>query len=521
MYTPSCHHERRGMYKAKDLLRDLEKRGITLWLDGGEIRYRALQGRMSPDDLRELRSHKDLIYKALAVDTIESKKRGASQLSVQQEWYWQQMSGDLTWNFFAPTALRLVGEFRADLLRKSIEAALRRHEALRSKVTGSADRRVVEVADVSDKHCVIADLRHLPEAERENEARSLVTATLGQRLDISVGPLFVGKLFLLSDTQSILLVAVHHLVVDGISLSLFFEQVWVGYRDLTCGLRPSLPAVGRQYSDYVGWQQQELDAAALGADDYWAERLKNSEPIRWRKHFRPGKATIDQTKQMHFSFGSQLSDGLRQMAARYRIPLSMIVFSAMFIVISRRCCQSDFVFPLLSSGRQNVVDLDVVGLFVYLVPLRVCVEERACFLDFVRSLTSTFVEDCEHGDFGYRIVKEPALRRSAVAQWISWQDGLFDGRPHPEILKECGENLVVEKYPFVVPVPEDGRLETDFSVTFKDCPDGVFVEALYGTDVFSPTEMDGFWADVRKSCACIGQDSFTENTPIQDIHLCP
>lgn len=43
---------------SSDFLQDLQRRGVTLWIDGERLRYRAPRGTLMPGDLEALRKHK-------------------------------------------------------------------------------------------------------------------------------------------------------------------------------------------------------------------------------------------------------------------------------------------------------------------------------------------------------------------------------------------------------------------------------------------------------------------------------
>ena len=152
---------------------------------------------------------------------MSNKESVASPASYHQEWVWRSIQfGSEAKCFLLPLVLRLEGRLNADVLEKSVNEVVRRHEALRSRIT--RDTGSLEQLVVPDARIRLA--RH--DQARSPEPTSLETV-LERALDgasssfAADGDLPIcAQLFEVADDEAILVLVLHRLVADRYSLRL-------------------------------------------------------------------------------------------------------------------------------------------------------------------------------------------------------------------------------------------------------------------------------------------------------------
>ena len=98
---------------------------------------------------------------------------------------------------------------------------------------------------------------------RQAEAQRLAAAEAYRPFDLARGPLLRARLLRLSDEDHVALLTMHHIVVDGWSMSVLIKEVSTLYRAYVQGNKSPLAELPIQYADYAAWQQQWLAGEVL------------------------------------------------------------------------------------------------------------------------------------------------------------------------------------------------------------------------------------------------------------------
>src|SRR5437660_2394459 len=138
--------------------------------------------------------------------------------------------------------LKLNRQVDADLLRRVIEHLQRHHDALRLTFEEDASGwRQFNAQDAELPPLMLVDLSSLPEAERASSLREAATQ-LQAGLNLTRGPLMRAALFDLDGHgPNRLLLAIHHLAVDGVSWRILLEDLETACGQVQRGEPISLP----------------------------------------------------------------------------------------------------------------------------------------------------------------------------------------------------------------------------------------------------------------------------------------
>ena len=109
----------------------------------------------------------------------------------------------------------------------------------------------------------IVDLRRLAGDARDKEERRLTVAAVKTRSDLANGPLLKTLLLRLTDDQYVLVLTIHHIITDGWSMDVSFQEMAAFYRGFIAGTPPSLPDLVVQYPDFADWQRRWLSGRVL------------------------------------------------------------------------------------------------------------------------------------------------------------------------------------------------------------------------------------------------------------------
>ena len=188
-----------------------------------------------PVDLATIsRAKRELLSKYLrgeiaaqSVNEIPRREANAPlQLSFAQERLWfldQLMPGSPVFN--VPTAVRISRPLELDVLQRCVDEIIQRHEVLRSTfVTIDGQPAPIINSQIETKISVV-DLTQLDHATREAESLRLTQEAALRSFDLARGPLIRTTLIRLSESESIFLLTMHHIVSDGGSILIFFREL--------------------------------------------------------------------------------------------------------------------------------------------------------------------------------------------------------------------------------------------------------------------------------------------------------
>ena len=175
-------------------------------------------------------------------------------------------------------------------LERSLAEVVRRHDSLRTGFawTGEQPMAIVAPAAEIDSSLAIEDLAAGTAAGSERaKALLLKKAELHAEqvawtpFDMTSAPLFRTRLLRLGPDDHVLLLILHHIIVDGWSIGVFFEEVSKLYSAFTGGGRGArLPEPALQFSDLARWQRWwSTTNAATRQFAYWKEHLRGVTPV--------------------------------------------------------------------------------------------------------------------------------------------------------------------------------------------------------------------------------------------------
>ncbi|HEX7240099.1 MAG TPA: amino acid adenylation domain-containing protein, partial [Longimicrobiaceae bacterium] len=179
-----------------------------------------------------------------------------------------------------PYALRLRGPLDPTALRASLDALVRRHEALRTTLVERGGGPVQVVHPPAPVPLPAVELGGLLAGAREREAERLAEEDAMRPFDLARGPLLRGTLLRLDVEDHVLCFNLHHVVSDGWSMQVLVREVSTLYAAFARGEPSPLPELPVQYADYAVWQRRWLSGATLEAHlAFWRGRLGGAPPL--------------------------------------------------------------------------------------------------------------------------------------------------------------------------------------------------------------------------------------------------
>ncbi|WP_067833513.1 non-ribosomal peptide synthetase [Nocardia lijiangensis] len=250
------------------------------------------------------------------------------------------------------------------LLRRSVEAILRRHANLRAAFWDRDVPKPVQIVPTA------VELPWFERAADERELEAIVASEARHSFDLSRGPALRVAMVALPDGSHRMIVTAHHILMDGWSLGVFFRELFAVYE--AGGSVAALPAP-RPYRDYIGWLAARDNEATLRG---WADYLADADPLILADRSDAAVNTIVPTIHKVVLDGAD-TDRVQRWARANGLTMNTVVQFAWAIVLGRLTDRSDVVFGTTVSGRPDELAgvETMIGLFINTIPVRIRLDE--------------------------------------------------------------------------------------------------------------------------------------------------
>ena len=302
----------------------------------------------------------------------------------QRLWFLNQLEPDSPF-YNVPLAIRIKGTLNLAALEQALNLIVARHEALRTVFVTAIDIPSQKVLDHETFKVEVVTLQHLPEAQREAEALSLLRSEAKRPFDLSVGPMFRAILVRLKDDDQILLLHTHHIVSDGWSMAILFRELGILYEAFALGQPSPLAPLKIQYADYAVWQRTSLQGEVLEQQvAYWKRQLAGAPPVLELPldRVRPSVQNFRGAKLAR-SLSPELTQSLTDLSGHHGVTLFMTLIAAFNVLLSRYTGREDIVVGTDLANRTRVETEELIGFFVNLLPVRTDLRGNPKFVELL------------------------------------------------------------------------------------------------------------------------------------------
>jgi len=330
----------------------------------------------------------------------------ACSFAQQRLWFLDRLNfGKGAYN--VPAALRLPTTIDADILDRSVNYLVRRHETLRTTFREFDDGPMQVIAP--DLHISVArvDLGSYSDAAAEAEALRLAANEAESPFDLARGPLVRVKVLQLP-RGAILLVTMHHIVCDAWSMEVFFHELVVAYEAFVRTDVPRLPELPVQYADFAVWQRGWLRDDVLRTHlAYWKAQLADLTALQLPTQRRHPVLPTYAGARRAIHIAARLASALKALSVSAGATMFMTLAAAFNVLLYRYSGQEDIAIGILSSGRSRRETEGLIGFFVNTLVLRTRLHGSLGFRELLARVKEVALAAYSHGELPFeKLVEE-------------------------------------------------------------------------------------------------------------------
>ncbi len=307
-----------------------------------------------------------------------------------------------------PLIMEIEGYLDKRRLQDAFCAIVQRHESLRTYFEIQDDRVVQKINED-----LVIRVNFVELLAGENEEKFIDAAI--RPFDLSTAPLIRVTVIRKNENQHIIVIDVHHIAADGISVDIMLSDL----KELYEG-RPLQP-LRLQYKDYALWQNESTKKGLFKKqEDYWKKVF--SEPVPILELPMDYKRPLIQSfegDRIDFVLSQETTEMLKGLTAKTGTTLYMLLFCVYNILMYKYTSQEDLVVGTPFSGRTHADLQDIIGMFVNTLAIRSYPEGKKTFLQYLEEVKQTTLkafdnQDCQFEDLTDKLPSKRDMSRNPL-----------------------------------------------------------------------------------------------------------
>ncbi|MFI6172357.1 non-ribosomal peptide synthase/polyketide synthase [Nocardia sp. NPDC051052] len=321
-------------------------------------------------------------------------------------WFIHRLEGpSATYNI--PLAVRLRGA-DVSVLTAAVGDVVVRHDSLRTifvEADGVPTQQVLDAGSV-EVPVSITDVE-----PAEVDAAVIEAARYGFDLSTQI-PIRVTVVRYGVD-ECVVVLLIHHIAGDGWSMTPLLRDLSVAYSARAEDRAPGWSPLPVQYVDYTLWQrdllgsQTDPDSVLSQQFDYWRRELDGlPEQLRLPTDRPRPRVASYRGDMVFFSIDADTRTGLERLAAREGATMSMVLQSALAVLLFKLGAGEDIPIGAPVAGRTDEALTDLVGFFVNSWVLRAKVAPTASFAEILGEVRAKALAGYENQDAPFEFLVE-------------------------------------------------------------------------------------------------------------------
>ena len=348
---------------------------------------------------------------------VKRSEPGPHPLSFTQRriWFLQQFDIESA-AYNDPTALHIKGPLNIPVLERTFNEILRRHQVLRMTFQASKGQPVQSLHPGETLTISVIPLEEWggndpgkTNMTKEELVRAFVNWYSSRPFDLS-GDMLIRPTILKREAEDfILVVNIHHIVLDGWSKGIMLQELMTLYEAFSEGKPSPLPELPVQYTDYVYWHHEWVQGKLYENQlAYWKKNLAGAPPLLEiptdfpRPNLPSGGGSLEP-----FSFTRQKLQALNDLARREEVTFFMLMMAAYNTLLYRYSSQEDILVGTPIAGRHRMELENLIGLFVNTLVIRTDLSGNPTFKTVLGRIRTTALQAYSNQDIPFeKLVEE-------------------------------------------------------------------------------------------------------------------
>lgn len=396
-----------------------------------------------------------------------------------------------------PGVMLLEGNADPGRIETALQAVIDRHESLRTSFVWEDGEIVQKIHSDVNLRLEVFDQAY------EDQIKGLIRAFV-RPFRLSEPPLLrAGIIRSISGTQ-IVMVDMHHIISDGVSLGNLIHDFAMAYRG------EALEPLRLQVKDYAVWQKDRFEQEAMKRHgQFWLDQFSSPVPKLNLSASNPGLSDRNEGAVFAFRGDGELRRKLTGYASEKGATLFMVLLSAYYVLLSKYTGQEDIVVGTPVAGRSRAELEPLIGMFVNTLALRSFPTKHKTFEEYLSEIRELTLNALRHQEYPFEM-----LVQELDVPLQSGQNPLFDTmfamQNMDPFIYEFQEAMLTD-YPF-----DFGVSRFDLTLQAREQEEELDFTMEYKTALFSEQVIERLSVHYVR---ILEQVADCPQTALQDIHI--
>jgi tyrocidine synthetase-3 len=386
-----------------------------------------------------------------------------------------------------PIAFEPGGEVHREKIENTLKKLINRHESLRTSFHLIEEGPVQKIHEKAEFQVEYYETKTgVPE----------IFSNFIRPFDPGKIPLMRVGLIKIEESKHLLIVDIHHIIADAISLEIIAREFAALYGGKESPVNPI------QYKDFCQWQNRLFASGEIKKQEaYWLNEFPGEIPIidLPGDYERPPVKSF-KGSSMSFEISPRETKLLKELALRAEATLFVVLLSLYYILLLKITNQEDLVIGTAIAGRGHVDLKQVIGVFINTLALRFCLKEDKAFIEFLKNMKEKILAAFENQEYQFEDLVEKVVLERDISR-----NPLFDVEfllETPEVTELDISGLKLTNYEL-----KDTTSKFDLSLQGKERRESLVFKFEYCSELFKKETIRRFITYFKKIVSSVLDDA--------------
>jgi len=431
---------------------------------------------------------KEIVYSS--IEAVEERELYEVSSAQKRMFALNQFSKEKT-NYNIPSVIILEGKLEKSKVEESFKKLVERHEAFRTSFELADDEIMQRIHKAVEFNVEYQEIETNSEEIIKLEAEKFI-----KPFDLSKASLLRVKLIRLEEEKHVLMFDMHHIISDGISMSIIMEEFTKLYKG------ESLEELRVQYKDYSVWGNKMLASEGMKKyEEYWTKMFSGEIPVLDLPTDYPRPSTQSfEGESIGFTLDKALTEKLKEITKANGATLYMTLLTAYNILLSKYSGQEEIVVGSPIAGRPHVELYNMVGMFVNTLAMRNYPGRKKTFNEFLQEVKKNALSAYENQAYQFdKLVEKLDIKRDLS------RNALFDAMftmQNTENKEIELENVSIKQFEF-----ERGVSKFDITLTAEEKGEEIKLDLEYCSKLFKRQTIERMIEHYKNILKVLTEDS--------------